>query len=200
MLRLRGFTIIEVLVTIVIMLILMVLGVASFNNIQAQGRDSQRATDVQALATGLEQYYKFGNPTSVSSYITQGTYPGYCDMEEILGIALDSTCSATFCSNFTNCPITGGYATTAFPGVTTADQVPPSPPKSSAPNIYIPVGTISSATTTAITTNLTNGSYVYIPLNRGAATSYCAQQCPSFQLQYKTEVNPTVITINSKHQ
>ena len=66
----RGFTLIELLVVIAIMGILLVLGVVNLRSTQVTARDSQRASDVQTIATALEAFYPIGNST-----VTPGDYP-----------------------------------------------------------------------------------------------------------------------------
>ncbi len=59
----RGFTIVELLVVIAIMGILLILGVVNLRSTQANGRDSERKTDVETIALHLESYYTSGSDT-----------------------------------------------------------------------------------------------------------------------------------------
>jgi prepilin-type N-terminal cleavage/methylation domain-containing protein len=83
-----GFTLVELMITMVIMVILTALAVVVTGNIQAQARDNERTQDIQALARGLEIRY-----TKLSTYtistdppstitITAGKYPGDQEMWE----------------------------------------------------------------------------------------------------------------------
>jgi prepilin-type N-terminal cleavage/methylation domain-containing protein len=69
--RRAGFTIIELLITMTIMVILMALAVVSLRSSQATARDEARKTDVAVIAQQLENYYKSGSDASAST----GSYP-----------------------------------------------------------------------------------------------------------------------------
>lgn len=56
-----GFTIVEVLITLIIAAVLLGLGVMGVSTLQAQGRDAERKNDIEALARALEQRYNVGN-------------------------------------------------------------------------------------------------------------------------------------------
>ena len=67
----RGFTIVELLIVITIMGTLLTLGVASLRASQISARDSERKTDIETIATQLENYYITGSDYSMSV----GRYP-----------------------------------------------------------------------------------------------------------------------------
>jgi|GEM_PF-2241255 len=67
----RGFTIVELIITITIMGILMVLAVVALSNSQLQSRDDKRAADTSTIATNLESFYTSGiNPSASMPVIT----------------------------------------------------------------------------------------------------------------------------------
>lgn len=55
--RNQGFTIVELLIVIVVIGILAALVLNSFTGVQARARDTERRTDINAIATQLEVYY-----------------------------------------------------------------------------------------------------------------------------------------------
>jgi prepilin-type N-terminal cleavage/methylation domain-containing protein len=67
----RGFTITELLIVITIMTILLVLGVVNLRSSQQNGRDIERKTDLETIASHLETYYTSGSDVNVSV----GNYP-----------------------------------------------------------------------------------------------------------------------------
>lgn len=67
----NGFTVVELLITITIVGILLVLGVANLNASQANARDSERKSDVESLTFHLDAFYSSGHDTSP----TIGRYP-----------------------------------------------------------------------------------------------------------------------------
>lgn len=73
----QGFTIVELLIVIVVIGILAALVLNSFNGVQARARDTERRTDVNAVATQLEVYYndKSGYPTP-TDIVSTGWHAG----------------------------------------------------------------------------------------------------------------------------
>ncbi len=53
----KGFTIVELLIVIVVIGILATLVIVTFSGIQQKGRNSQRQTDINAVASHVEAYY-----------------------------------------------------------------------------------------------------------------------------------------------
>ena len=73
----HGFTLIEVLITITIMVVLLILGVVSMSSSEVRARDEERATDVSVLAQQLDNYYLSGGDTST----VIGRYPGTTNID-----------------------------------------------------------------------------------------------------------------------
>lgn len=73
----RGFTIIELLVTMVVMVILMTIAIVALNNSQVGARDETRKTDIEVIARQLEQNYDIGVSTIAGS---RGSYLGTTSM------------------------------------------------------------------------------------------------------------------------
>lgn len=56
-----GFTVVELLIVIVVIGILAALVLNTFSGVQARGRDTERKTDVNSIATQLEAFYALNN-------------------------------------------------------------------------------------------------------------------------------------------
>lgn len=72
---LRGFTVIELIITITIMGILLTLAVVGLNSTQIKARDDERASDVSAIAIAFEAYYT-SNQGPVSASYPYGNIAG----------------------------------------------------------------------------------------------------------------------------
>ena len=66
-----GFTIVELLIVIVIIGILATLVIVTFSGVQQKARDSERKTDINAIAGQLE-----------AAYATTGYYPGVAGLND----------------------------------------------------------------------------------------------------------------------
>lgn len=53
----QGFTIIEIIITIIVIGILTAISVVAYGNIQRQSRDSERRSDVVQLKIAMDKYY-----------------------------------------------------------------------------------------------------------------------------------------------
>lgn len=72
----RGFTLVELLIAIVVIAILASVSVVAFNGIQQRARDAQRENDVKLIARALEMYYSENGhfPYITGSHFWTGTY------------------------------------------------------------------------------------------------------------------------------
>jgi prepilin-type N-terminal cleavage/methylation domain-containing protein len=70
----RGFTIVELIITITIMGILLTLAVVNVNSTQLKSRDSERKADVEAIANHLEIFFNSGttNTANFGRYASTG--------------------------------------------------------------------------------------------------------------------------------
>jgi prepilin-type N-terminal cleavage/methylation domain-containing protein len=75
--RANGFTLIEVLITITVMVVLLVLAVVSMSGGEANARDEERKTDIAVLAEHLESYYSSGIDASMAI----GEYPSTAEID-----------------------------------------------------------------------------------------------------------------------
>lgn len=210
----RGFTLIELIITMSVMIILMVLAVVNLRSTQANARDAKRASDVAAIARGLEQRYNKGFQSDVSMQIAlsnscsaaplfnisvlQQNIPGspisagsYPDTYEIVSA---SGGGATSPPRFCPAP-TAQYLVTDLPGTSSSSFIAPN----STTNSLVVASSSSTPTASAVGNN-----YMYQPLT--STNSLCTMQtnivtpCLSFNLYYVKETTGQLITITSQHQ
>jgi type II secretory pathway pseudopilin PulG len=179
-----GFTIVELMVTIVVMVVLTTLVATRLRFTQASGRDKERAIDISTIATGLEVYYNNGN---VTTYTPKGYYPGAVELntaaaltppfKEFLEGVSASSLTAPDRAIDTSFGVDPNYATS--PAGTNTD------------------GSYSDAQVRPL---LVNFPYLYQPLKRN--NTFCAGyiDCVKFNLYYLEETSNTVIKIGSKNQ
>lgn len=172
--RTSGFTLIEVLITVTVMVVLLILGVVSMSNTEPRARDEERKTDANIIATFLETFYKTGVDTSP----VIGEYPSTAEIDTE---AKALTLLRGIDPKALRAPNLNGNASINFVVATTATN-PPSP--------------TPSATLTAGA-----ASYVYQPLtSTGTLCTTAAMECRKFNLYYVLETNGTTQVIASKYQ
>lgn len=74
--RRAGFTLVEVLITVTVMVILLTLTIVNLSGNQANARDEERKDDIAAIAQQLERYYESGQDSSTVT----GEYPPTINM------------------------------------------------------------------------------------------------------------------------
>lgn len=171
----RGFTVVELIITITIMGILLTLAVVGLSATQTNGRDTERKGDVEIIATHLETYYRNDNP---EFGINGGTYleAGYISEANLKTYLPDLD-----------------PKNVRAPGVSLNDAVS-----------FIPA-TNNVATTAGVLPrpSRNNDVYVYQPLN--ASGDLCVDpivsgDCRRFNIFYYQESDNTVQMITSKNQ
>lgn len=187
--RMRGFTIVELLVVLVIIAILLMLSTFMVSRYQANGRDAERKADIENLARGLETRYKQGNPEiTAPSYVTAGSYPGANEMRHIMGVSI---------SGFTPAQISGGYPSGALPGTTVASFSPPG--LSGDFTGFAITCTSSCGAALNLTSTVTKDTYYYQPID--ASGNVCVQGgCVRYQLFWREEATGTLRVVESRHQ
>ncbi|MBI4038318.1 prepilin-type N-terminal cleavage/methylation domain-containing protein [Candidatus Daviesbacteria bacterium] len=78
----KGFTLVELLITITIIAVLSGIGLVVYSNVQAQARDSKRRSDILEIQKALEIYYSSQsfypgslNELSNNTYFSNGQVP-----------------------------------------------------------------------------------------------------------------------------
>lgn len=179
-----GFTIVELIITITILVILTTLVVVRLSSTQVGGRDQERESDTHALATGLEIYYQNGNPIN---HIAPGYYPGAQQVQAASGTAPPF-------SEFLDGVVLASYEA---PGLSASESFGVDPNYASAPSGANPDGSYNDTQARAL---LETVPYLYQPLQRN--NTFCATyaNCVKFNLYYLHEGSNAVVKIRSKHQ
>lgn len=168
----RGFTVVEIIITVTIMGILLVLAVVNLNATQVKARDDERRADVEAIASAFETYYQRGTLT-----VEPGTYPS---------TATSSGTNNTIRTNVDNdisiqSLLAPGINDPAFKSLISA--------------------TNTVQTVAGVTPQPTYDQYVYQPLQAsGALCTGVAQGCRKFNIYYRLEADNTVYQFMSRSQ
>jgi type II secretory pathway pseudopilin PulG len=170
----RGFTIVELIIVITIMIILLGLGVANLRNSQINGRDAERKTDIENIVLNLETYYESGTDGSTSI----GVYPSTTELI--------------------------GHETTILRDIDMKSLAAPSNSETASSLVVATCTGACVQTTIGVIPSPTINTYVYQPLqsdgtlcNQGVSGS---QECRKFNLYYKLEADNTVYMVTSKNQ
>jgi type II secretory pathway pseudopilin PulG len=173
--RATGFTVVELIITLVVMAILLVLSVANLQSTAVTGRDEKRKTDTSNIALFLESLYNNGTTTHPEY---KGAYPPTSAVSSSANI---TTWFADFDAKNLRAP---GVSTPAF-SITPATS-PPNPPVQTAAGV-VPQPTITT--------------YVYQPIDSSGNLCSTLGSCRKFNLYYLPEkAGSTVQMITSRNQ
>ena len=203
----RGFTLIELMITMVIITLLLVVAVVSLRSTQADARDAERRSDVETIARGLENRYNRGtisagaNPSgcnegdgSCSTTMTAPGYPSITEMNNVKAGQVEFGTSGL-----------GDFTTENLPGTSRESLRAPGDGRlvTICGDGGASCGTPENMTavTTALGPNKAN--YVYEPITRDG--TLCQEfrfeySCARFNLYYFSETKNAIQTIRSKHQ
>lgn len=205
----RGFTVVELLITMTVMAILLGLGVVSIKSALVSARDNQRDSDIAILTRALELRYKsgLGSSTLFASGL-KGSYPDNAEikwgMAETQSSSDLSNVTISCTSKYSPCPSDSnpGHRTKWLIG--TSESVFFAPDNSGNDlNGARLVSPSSSSRTSSKATLLSQGYYYYESFNDSG--SPCTIQsatdvCTKFTLTYNHESDGASIVIKSKHQ
>lgn len=192
----RGFTIVELVIVMTIMVILTGLGTLAVTKILPEMRDRERANDIAIIQRGLEEYYKQGNPLLINN-TAKGTYPGTNAIVRLLHTGVAGPCSTSI---FKSCPVDSNMIGTVLPGVTIGNVVPPNASSVTDNQMQTTWWQTTRADANAnINTFLSDGKYAYHPYNDLNGGS-CSDDCRAYELIYKKESTGEKVVVRSKHQ
>jgi prepilin-type N-terminal cleavage/methylation domain-containing protein len=177
-----GFTIVELIITLSIMLILLSLAVVNLTSSQANGRDIERKTDIDTIANHMETFYKSGTNTSTSL----GRYP--------------STAIFDTSSNSDKEKAIKTSIKTFFPYIDVDYDSVKTPGSKTVLSSFIPA-TNTIETIAGVSPQPTKDQYVYQPIQtNGSLCTTELQECRRYNLYYRTEVDNTIKKLSSKRQ
>ena len=182
----RGFTIVELVVVMTIMGILLTLGIVGLGASQANARDTERKSDIEAIAKGLESRYVQGNIFGVASYITKGTYPSVYELQHAQGQSV-----STITPNQQT-----QYLEQILNGTRTSNFFPPGAESSDITATFKPICTSSCAAAENAAQRdaaaNTPGVYVYEPIT--ATGAVCLNTaCVRYNLYYRLETSSATV-------
>ena len=106
--KIRGFTIVELLIVIIVIAILAAISIVAYNSIQGRARDSQRKSDLGSVAKALELYHIDNGGYPICGPTT-GTYtPGGTRSADIVQNCLTDELVPTYLSSLPTDPINSG--------------------------------------------------------------------------------------------
>lgn len=188
-----GFTIVEILITLVVMAILLALGTYAVGTMIAQARDKERESDVTILANGLEARYNNGNSHLVASQQqTQGYYPGYNEFVYSAPGGWDWCASKSAIYTPCNSTASNGMASTMVVGVTSDALIGPT-----GQAIASLWGVAAASVSATITTLTSQDKYVY-EANDASGNPCYDEGCVKFNIYYRREIDNTIVKVTSK--
>lgn len=206
----RGFTVVELLITLIVIGILLGLGTVGLRATLANGRDAERKSDVETIARGLEMRYNNGNakqalPAYDGVYWidpdrrSKGYYPSTNEFIHTQGQQR---------GGFNPETVPGGYIPENLPGASNAALTSPSGIKVGQMCVWMctPAETDSQIQQIFGAPSNIQDKYIYEAVNSGGGI--CSDsQCVAFNLYWISETDTTVYkgipglkVVRSKHQ
>ena len=169
--KMRGFTVVELVITITVMGILLALAVVNITSTQVNARDTERKVDVEATGNYLETFYKNGSTSSP----TPGRYPS------TQLVASGETSVKSFLPDIDIINVTAPGAASAAASFIAA--------------------TNSTQTAAGVAPQPTTEQYVYQPIQSdGSLCTTELQECRKFNIYFRLEGDNAVQKVMSKNQ
>ena len=190
--RLRGFTIVEIIITIAIMGILLGLVMAGFRHTQAVARDDKLEQQAQAIARGLENLYRTGIP---EYDIKPNHYPSVRETMHAIGWGMDDV----------GPHVPGGYLHSWLDGVPDSAMTRFELVRFIKDGKWTPIGDETNVRESTPVGKIRYEPYKYNKKDfyGDDRYSWCNlknEECVGFNLYYHTEVDDAIHVIRSKRQ
>lgn len=173
----RGFTVVELIITITILGILLAIAFVGLGGSQVAGRDDERRSDIETIATYLETFYNQGGTNDYATEYT-ASYPAAYALgsESAIKQALDGIDPKSLLA----------------PGATDISS-------------SFLIASNNSEDPASVLPSPTIHTYVYQPLMKsGDVCVYPSppsiEECRKFNLYYRLESDNSVQKVTSKHQ
>lgn len=166
----RGFTIVELIITITIMGILLTLAVVNLNATQVNARDAERKGDIEAIQLSLEDFYKTDGDWGANI----GAYPSV---------------------NLPNGTVE--FMQQALRDINLANLMAPGIED---PKLTFIVATSTDQTPATVDPQPTIDQYVYQPIDTNGNLCASSTNCRKYNLYYRLESDNTVYMVTSKHR
>lgn len=180
----RGFTVVEVLVTLVVIAILLGLGTVGLRSTLVNGRDAERKTDAETIARGFETFYDRGITGKQRGY-----YPSFNELWN--EVANGSKTYPDFSPGSSQASFTSPSGSNGIVLICIFQS--PSGYWSTQPGCETP------GVETKIRSSIAGDYYGYEPINSSGGHCYNAD-CTSFNLYWINEGDSSLNKISSKHQ
>lgn len=149
----KGFTLVELLVTVSIIAILVAVGMVTYSSVIKQGRDSKRQSDLRSIQSVLEQYY------SDQLFYPSGDLPWNNSLTNAAGNPNTVSQSKTYLKITPSDPLgTPNYAYVAYSNVTVGAGCNNTNPKCSTYCLYAKLENLAAAKLNGCPTHAT-GQY-----------------------------------------
>lgn len=179
-----GFTLVEILITITIMVILLTLAVVNLQSSQVDARDAERRADAESIVRQLDSLYTTGYPSA--TYLSKGQYP------------------STLYMNYPS------IRDEFFKDLPPSTLISPSADDSTTSSLVIATGTGSTGVISESPSGMTSSPslsstdvYVYQPVaNNGTLCNHnpTGETCQRFNLYYRSESTNEIIMLRSRHR
>lgn len=187
-----GFTIVEILVTLVVMAALVALGTYAVGTMLVQARDRERESDVKILANALEARYNTGNVVIMNNNGADGLPGSYPGVNEVFHI--DGWTRTGWNPEI----VTGGYRSRAYKGTTSATFTTPTGDGFGLVCSWA-CAPADDPTQLASTFSPNKDLYIYAPAD-AAGNVCCCGNCVRYTLYWRSEADGQIKSLKSKHR
>ena len=206
----RGFTIIELIITLVVMGILLVLGIVDLTSSQAKSRDSERQADISNISSALESYYTAGSDATdgSGSVAATDTYPV---ADNLVGSTSGTPNALSLLRDLDSHTLSSPNGGTGVNGIALVGLANPATFDTCLDNNGGTSAALTCVEADANAPSASKDNYLYVPytqVDSNADYHYCGAtemaasvtgECTGYSLFYWSETNNAVQEVDGRH-